>query len=176
MANIKSENCNSVTIARVDRRRLVLLQTLETRDFDEMAQALPQWDLRFLQKVMGQADWDYQPLLTELARQVGSELGQDDTATRSRRMEKVACSRKRSGQPQSGYNDQPLEVALRKCDDSEHDGEQAKSHVRHVHSHRHIDRHGRVWKARGPSFGNGGGRLSNALCKCDMEGSWAFFR
>src|SRR5215469_1597855 len=31
-----------------------------------------------LQKFMGQADWDHQPLLAELARQVGSELGQDD--------------------------------------------------------------------------------------------------
>ena len=31
-----------------------------------------------LQKFIGQADWEHQPLLTELARQVGSELGQDD--------------------------------------------------------------------------------------------------
>jgi hypothetical protein len=32
-----------------NRRRLVLLQTLRTYDFDELAQALPQWDLRFRQ-------------------------------------------------------------------------------------------------------------------------------
>lgn len=31
-----------------------------------------------LQKFIGQADWDHQPLLTELAGQLGSERGQDD--------------------------------------------------------------------------------------------------
>jgi hypothetical protein len=34
---------------RDNKRRLVLLQTLRTRDFDELAQAFPQWDLRFRQ-------------------------------------------------------------------------------------------------------------------------------
>jgi AraC family ethanolamine operon transcriptional activator len=32
-----------------NKRRLVLLQTLRTRDFDELAQAFPHWDLRFRQ-------------------------------------------------------------------------------------------------------------------------------
>jgi SRSO17 transposase len=31
-----------------------------------------------LQKFIGQADWDHQPLLTELVRQVGTELGEPD--------------------------------------------------------------------------------------------------
>src|SRR6476646_9706181 len=31
-----------------------------------------------LQKFIGQADWDYRPLLDELARQVGAELGEPD--------------------------------------------------------------------------------------------------
>jgi SRSO17 transposase len=31
-----------------------------------------------LQKFIGQADWDHRPLLAELARQVGTELGEDD--------------------------------------------------------------------------------------------------
>jgi hypothetical protein len=49
MDTIKSENCNRATMKRDNRRRLVLLQTLSTRDFDELAQAFPQWDLRFRQ-------------------------------------------------------------------------------------------------------------------------------
>jgi hypothetical protein len=32
-----------------DRRRLVLLQTLSTRDFDELAQPFQRWDLRIRQ-------------------------------------------------------------------------------------------------------------------------------
>src|SRR4051794_30400859 len=31
-----------------------------------------------LQKFIGQADWDHRPLLAELARQVGAELGEPD--------------------------------------------------------------------------------------------------
>ena len=45
----KSENRNLATMKRDNRRRLVLLQTLRTRDFDQLAQAFPQWDLRFRQ-------------------------------------------------------------------------------------------------------------------------------
>jgi AraC family ethanolamine operon transcriptional activator len=45
----KSENCNLATTARGDRRRLVLLRTLSTRDFDELAQAFQRWDLRIRQ-------------------------------------------------------------------------------------------------------------------------------
>jgi AraC family ethanolamine operon transcriptional activator len=46
MGTIKSENCNLPTIERDNRRRLMLLQTLSTRDFDELAGAFPRWDLR----------------------------------------------------------------------------------------------------------------------------------
>src|SRR5262249_59074074 len=46
---IKSENCNPTTLEPGTRRRLVLLQTLTTQDFDEQAHALPRWDLRFRQ-------------------------------------------------------------------------------------------------------------------------------
>jgi hypothetical protein len=45
----KSENCKLVTRARGNRRRPVLLQTLSTRDFDELVQAFPRWGLRFRQ-------------------------------------------------------------------------------------------------------------------------------
>jgi hypothetical protein len=38
---------------RDNRRRLMLLQTLRTRDFDELAQAVPLWDLRFRQRGRG---------------------------------------------------------------------------------------------------------------------------
>jgi AraC family ethanolamine operon transcriptional activator len=49
MSIIKSENCNFATIESDTRRRRMLLQTLRTRDFDELAGALPQWNLRFRQ-------------------------------------------------------------------------------------------------------------------------------
>jgi AraC family ethanolamine operon transcriptional activator len=49
MGTIKSENCNLSTLERVNRRRLMLLQTLRTCDFDELAAAFPRWDLRFRQ-------------------------------------------------------------------------------------------------------------------------------
>src|SRR3954451_16889941 len=35
-------------------------------------------DCQGLQKFIGQADWDHRPLLAELARQVGAELGEPD--------------------------------------------------------------------------------------------------
>jgi hypothetical protein len=53
MGTIKSENCNGATIERDSRRRLMRLQTLSTRDFDELAKAFPGWDLRFRQLVRG---------------------------------------------------------------------------------------------------------------------------
>src|SRR5262249_49057780 len=46
---IKSKTANVATMERDTRRRLVLLQTLLTHDFDELAQAFPQWDLRIRQ-------------------------------------------------------------------------------------------------------------------------------
>jgi AraC family ethanolamine operon transcriptional activator len=49
MGTIKSENCNRATIKRDGRERLMLLQTLSTRDFDELAGAFPGWDLRLRQ-------------------------------------------------------------------------------------------------------------------------------
>jgi AraC family ethanolamine operon transcriptional activator len=49
MGTIKSEKRNRVMIVRRNRRRLVILQTLGTRDFDELAEAFPGWDLRFRQ-------------------------------------------------------------------------------------------------------------------------------
>jgi AraC family transcriptional regulator, ethanolamine operon transcriptional activator len=45
----KSENRNLATRARGNRRRLVLLRTLSTRDFDELAQVFQRWDLRIRQ-------------------------------------------------------------------------------------------------------------------------------
>jgi hypothetical protein len=41
MGSRKSENCNVATMERVNRRRLMLLQTLRNRDFDELAGAFP---------------------------------------------------------------------------------------------------------------------------------------
>ena len=49
MATIKSENCNLATMELGNRRRLVRRQTLRSRDFDELAEAFPGWDLRFRQ-------------------------------------------------------------------------------------------------------------------------------
>jgi len=54
-----------------------LLSELGSKDVESIAY-LHDRERQGLQKFMGQADWDHQPLLTELARQVGSELGQDD--------------------------------------------------------------------------------------------------
>jgi hypothetical protein len=49
MGTIKSENCNLATIESDGRRRLMLLRTLRTRDFDELAEAFPGWNLRLRQ-------------------------------------------------------------------------------------------------------------------------------
>jgi SRSO17 transposase len=54
-----------------------LLSELGSKDVESIAY-LHDRERQGLQKFMGQADWDHQPLLTELARQVGTELGQDD--------------------------------------------------------------------------------------------------
>jgi hypothetical protein len=43
----KSENRNLAKMARGDGRRLVLLQTLRTRDPDDLAEGFRRWDLRF---------------------------------------------------------------------------------------------------------------------------------
>jgi SRSO17 transposase len=54
-----------------------LLSELGSKDVESIAY-LHDRERQGLQKFIGQADWDHQPLLTELARQVGAELGQDD--------------------------------------------------------------------------------------------------
>jgi SRSO17 transposase len=54
-----------------------LLSELGSKDVESIAY-LHDRERQGLQKFIGQADWDHQPLLTELVRQVGTELGQDD--------------------------------------------------------------------------------------------------
>lgn len=54
-----------------------LLSDLDSKDVESIAY-LHDRERQGLQKFMGQAEWDHQPLLTELVRQVGAELGQDD--------------------------------------------------------------------------------------------------
>jgi SRSO17 transposase len=54
-----------------------LLSDLSSKDVESIAY-LHDRDRQGLQKFIGQANWDYQPLRTELARQVGAELGQTD--------------------------------------------------------------------------------------------------
>jgi SRSO17 transposase len=54
-----------------------LLSELGSKDVESIAY-LHDRERQGLQKFIGQADWDHQSLLTELARQVGTELGQDD--------------------------------------------------------------------------------------------------
>jgi AraC family ethanolamine operon transcriptional activator len=49
IGTIKSENRNLATMERDNWRWLMLLQTLRTRDFDELAGAFPRWNLRFRQ-------------------------------------------------------------------------------------------------------------------------------
>ncbi len=54
-----------------------LLSALGSKDVESIAY-LHDRERQGLQKFMGQADWDHQPLLTELARQVGTQLGHDE--------------------------------------------------------------------------------------------------
>jgi SRSO17 transposase len=54
-----------------------LLSDLGGKDVESIAY-LHDRERQGLQKFIGQADWDHQSLLTELVRQVGRELGQDD--------------------------------------------------------------------------------------------------
>jgi SRSO17 transposase len=54
-----------------------LLSDLGSKDVESIAY-LHDRERQGLQKFIGQADWDYQPLLTELTRQVGTELGEAD--------------------------------------------------------------------------------------------------
>jgi SRSO17 transposase len=54
-----------------------LLSDLDSKDVESIAY-LHDRERQGLQKFIGQTEWDHQPLLTELVRQVGAELGQDD--------------------------------------------------------------------------------------------------
>ena len=54
-----------------------LLSELDGKDIESIAY-LHDRDRQGLQKFMGQAKWDHRPLVTELARQIGTELGEDD--------------------------------------------------------------------------------------------------
>src|SRR5712691_3702981 len=54
-----------------------LLSDLDGKDVESIAY-LHDRERQGLQKFIGQSEWDYQPLLTELVRQVGTELGQAD--------------------------------------------------------------------------------------------------
>src|SRR3954467_3763540 len=54
-----------------------LLSDLPGKDAESIAY-LHDRERQGLQKFIGQADWDHRPLLTELARQVGTELGAAD--------------------------------------------------------------------------------------------------
>jgi SRSO17 transposase len=54
-----------------------LLSDLDSKDVESIAY-LHDRDRQGLQKFIGQAEWDHQPLVTELVRQVGTELGEAD--------------------------------------------------------------------------------------------------
>jgi SRSO17 transposase len=54
-----------------------LLSDLGSKDVESIAY-LHDRERQGLQKFIGQTEWDYQPLLTELARQIGTELGEAD--------------------------------------------------------------------------------------------------
>src|SRR5215472_761097 len=54
-----------------------LLSDLDDKNAEAIAYLQDQ-DRQALQKFLGQSPWDYQPLLTELTRQVGQELGEAD--------------------------------------------------------------------------------------------------
>jgi len=54
-----------------------LVSNLERKNVEEIAYYHDQ-DRQALQKFIGQVPWDHRPLLTELARQVGAEIGEAD--------------------------------------------------------------------------------------------------
>jgi SRSO17 transposase len=54
-----------------------LLSDLDSKDVESIAY-LHDRERQGLQKFIGQAEWDHRPLVTELARQVGQQLGQTD--------------------------------------------------------------------------------------------------
>jgi SRSO17 transposase len=54
-----------------------LLSDLDSKDAESIAY-LHDRDRQGMQKFMGQAEWGHRPLVTELARQIGAELGEPD--------------------------------------------------------------------------------------------------
>src|SRR5690242_14458046 len=54
-----------------------LLSDLKSKDAESIAY-LHDRERQGIQKFIGQADWDHGPLIAELARQVGQELGESD--------------------------------------------------------------------------------------------------
>lgn len=54
-----------------------LLSDLDSKDAESIAY-LHDRERQGLQKFIGQAEWDHRPLVTELARQIGAELGEPD--------------------------------------------------------------------------------------------------
>ena len=57
-----------------------LISDLKRKNVESIAYRHDQ-DRKSLQHFMGSAEWDHQPLMTELARQVGEELGEEDAVT-----------------------------------------------------------------------------------------------
>ena len=54
-----------------------LLSDLKSKDAESIAYLFDR-ERQGLQKFIGQADWDHEPVLAELARQAGAELGERD--------------------------------------------------------------------------------------------------
>src|SRR4029077_8308578 len=54
-----------------------LLSDLDGKDIESIAY-LHDRERQGLQKYIGQAEWNHRPLVTTLARQIGTELGEDD--------------------------------------------------------------------------------------------------
>ena len=54
-----------------------LLSDLDGKDIESIAY-LHDRERQGLQKFIGQAEWNHRPMVTELARQIGAELGEDD--------------------------------------------------------------------------------------------------
>src|SRR4051812_28554853 len=54
-----------------------LLSNIKAKNVEAIA-CLHDQERQALQKFIGQSPWDYQPLLTELVRRVGQELGEPD--------------------------------------------------------------------------------------------------
>src|SRR5271170_5662578 len=54
-----------------------LMSDLDSKDVESIAY-LHDRERQGLQKFIGQSDWDHRPMITQLARQVGAQLGEAD--------------------------------------------------------------------------------------------------